>query len=104
MTSMQCHICRMTGANNTIIDSVNQYIVENAGAVQMHEIVCQVCDVLGEHLDDAIPISKVLAGEVSHESIASHEVGLPSKRLVRSFNGSIVWLRLELQAVKDSPK
>ncbi len=77
MTSMQCHICRMTGANNTIIDSVNQYIVENAGAVQMHEIVCQVCDVLGEHEEFAMTPDEVtlhITEHVRHQKVIMNTV------------------------------
>ena len=46
-----CHICRLTGADDSTIDSINTYIVENIGSVQMHEMVSQICEVLDERQD-----------------------------------------------------
>lgn len=77
MSNMQCHICRMTGANNTIIDSVNQYIIENAGLVQMHEIVCQVCDVLNENEEFAMTPDEVtvhISEHVRHQKVIMNTV------------------------------
>ena len=47
----ECHICRLTGGDDPMIDSINTYVVENFGAVQLEEMVHQIHDILSERTD-----------------------------------------------------
>jgi len=56
-----CNICRFTGCGNKVIETVNSYIVENVGSVQMHEIIQQVSEIMKEE-----------NLEMTHEEIHMH--------------------------------
>ena len=56
-----CILCRQTGGDDQVMDTVNRYIKETIGQVKLREIVAQIVDVLNaeEH-------------QVTHEQVAQH--------------------------------
>lgn len=50
----ECHICRLTGGDDEIIEGINTYITDNVGKVSMKEIISQVFDVLNETPETAM--------------------------------------------------
>ena len=56
-----CILCRRTGGNDQVMDTVNAYIKENIDQMKLREIMAQIVDVLNaeEH-------------QVTHEQVAQH--------------------------------
>ena len=61
MSEATCIICSQTGGEDPVIESINTYIYENIGAVQLREIATQVTDLLNEN-----------AHQVTQEEVEQH--------------------------------
>ena len=56
-----CILCSRTGGDDQVMETVNTYIKENIGQVNLREIVAQIVDVLNEE-----------EHQVTHEHVAQH--------------------------------
>ena len=73
----ECHICRLTGGDDPMVDSINTYVVENFGAVQLEEMVNQIHDILSERTDFSMSkemIEHHIKNHVRHQKVILNTV------------------------------